>query len=187
MPGRPRGLLDDLGMVIVALCTRVQLKKDGCKSNPIPLDFMAAFTVTRAHLKAACDAQNWDLLDKLLEQDASGINDNALYTDTWGSWWGMLLECVAGGHADGVRVLLKHGADKDLASWGDGIPLTPREAAQDKPPILRLINQKDPVTYTRRSDPDLPTEETARDAAVNRQGAIRDATGLVFPIDDREP
>src|SRR5260221_417424 len=71
-----------------------------CMTNP---------TENRSQLKAACDRQEWAFLDLLLERDATHINDHAVYTDTWGDWWGLLLECVYQGHADGVRVLLKHG------------------------------------------------------------------------------
>ena len=31
---------------------------------------MSTFSVTRAQLKTACDQNNWDLLDKLLEEQA---------------------------------------------------------------------------------------------------------------------
>jgi hypothetical protein len=71
---------------------------------------MAEFEVTRAHLKSAFDQENWDLLDKLLEIDCSRINDNTLFTDTWGDWWGMLVEAVYRRSTDAVSVLLKHGA-----------------------------------------------------------------------------
>lgn len=46
---------------------------------------MTEFEVTRAHLKGAFDQENWDLLDKLLEIDSTRINDNDLFTDTWGT------------------------------------------------------------------------------------------------------
>ena len=144
---------------------------------------MTNFQVTRAHLKNACDAKNWDLLDKLLEISTKHINDNALYTDTWGEWWGLLLQCVYRGHEDGVRVLLKHGADKEVGSWGDCIPISPQEAAADKPAILSLLQAKTRPTYTRQSDPPLPTSESAEDQATNQQGNIRDQTGLVFQTD----
>ena len=61
---------------------------------------MAEFIVTRAHLKKACDTRNWDLLDKLLELSERDIDDKSYYTDTWGEWWGLLLECVYGNHVD---------------------------------------------------------------------------------------
>ncbi|MEM9282298.1 MAG: hypothetical protein AAGA96_10755 [Verrucomicrobiota bacterium] len=143
---------------------------------------MTDFTVTRAHLKNACEKRQWDLLDKLLELDVSGINDKSLFTDTWGSWWGMLLECVLQKQVDGVRVLLAHGADRELAMWGDGFLTTPREAAENQPEILALLDA-DVVTYKRRNDPPLPTEESDRDRAINRQGEVRDGTGLVLPLD----
>ena len=142
------------------------------------------FNVTRAHLKTAFAAEQWDLLDKLLEIDNSSINDNALFTDTWGDWWGMLVEAVRRRSVDGVRVLLKHGAQRDLASWGDGVPFTAFEAAEDKPEILELLTSPKPPVYVRQTDPPLPESESAEEQAVNRQGAIRDHTGLVFRIDD---
>ena len=141
---------------------------------------MPNFQVTRAHLKTACDQQNWDLLDKLLEIDNSRINDNSLYTDTWGSWWGMLLQAVGSGAVEGVKVLLKHGAQRDLASWGDPGGDTPLQAAQGKPEILALLQAAEPPTYIRQTDPPLPQGESPEERAVNRQGEIRDATGLVF-------
>jgi hypothetical protein len=140
------------------------------------------FQVTRAHLKNACDQQNWDLLDKLLEIDASHINDNALFTDTWGSWWGLLFEVVQRNAPDGVRVLLKHGAKRNVGSWGDGLHESPLEVAEGKPAIMALLQEPQRPSYSRRSDPPLPSPEqaTADDRAVNRQGAVRDGTGLIF-------
>lgn len=147
---------------------------------------MTEFKVTRAHLHRAFVAQNWDLLDKLLEMDSSKINDNALFTDTWGEWWGFLLEAVYNDAVDGVRVLLKHGADRTVGNWGDCIPITPLEAAHDNPVILALLQNERPPEYTRQTDPPLPTSETAEDAKINRQGEIRDQAGLVFPTDGLE-
>ena len=141
---------------------------------------MINFTVTRAHLKNACDQQNWDLLDKLLEISNKHINDNALYTDDWGDWWGLLLQCVYADQANGVRVLLKHGAKKKVGRWGDGMAVSPLEAAADKPEILRLLKAKTRPDYVRQTDPPLPVAETAVDQAINQQGQIRDKTGLVF-------
>lgn len=147
---------------------------------------MIAFKVTRAHLKNAVDQKQWDLLDKLLEIDNGRINDNALYTDTWGEWWGMLLECVYQDQIEGVKVLLKHGAKKKLASWGDCMPTTPLEAAAEKPHIRTLLEAKSRPTYTRLTDPPLPQTESPQDQAVNRQGQIRDETGLVFQVDNTD-
>jgi hypothetical protein len=138
------------------------------------------FKVTRAHLKTACDQQNWDLLDKLLEIDSSQINDNSLYTDTWGDWWGMVLETVRLGSVDGLRVLLKHGAERNLASWGDPGGSTPLEAARDKPEILALLQTVGVPAYIRHTDPPLPGRLPTTETAVNRQGEIREATGLAF-------
>lgn len=142
------------------------------------------FKVTRAHLKTACDQQNWDLLDKLLEIDNSLIDDNSLYTDTWGDWWGMLIETVMVGSVTGVKVLLKHGAARDLASWGDPGGNTPLVAAQDKPEILALLQTVERPDYLRQTDPPLPEGESFAERAVNRQGEIREAAGLVFQTDD---
>lgn len=141
---------------------------------------MTLVQMTRAQLKNACDQQNWDLLDHLLEIDNSLINDNALYTDDWGEWWGMLLECIYRNQPDGVRVLLKHGADKNLESWGDCAPTSPLTAAQDNPAILKLLQAQTLPDYTRQTEPPLPIQETAADRAINQQGQVRDQTGLVF-------
>ncbi len=141
---------------------------------------MSDFKVTRAHLKTACDQKNWDLLDKLLEIDSSQINDNSLYTDTWGAWWGMLLESAGSDSIEGVKVLLKHGARRDLASWGDGIEIAPLEIAKDKPEILALLQNSELPEYIRKTDPPLPQGESPEEQAVNRQGEIRNKTGLVF-------
>lgn len=145
---------------------------------------MTQFEVSRAHLKGAFDREDWDLLDKLLEIDCSRINDNSLFTDTWGDWWGMLLEAVYRQSASAVRVLLKHGAQRDLARWGDGIPITALEAAADKPEILALLQNPEPPDYVRRADPELPLAESSQDTAINRQGEIIEATGLAFQTDD---
>ena len=141
---------------------------------------MPSLTVTRAQLKAACDAQNWDLLDVLLAHDSSHIDDPALYTDSWGVWWGMLMETVRNDAIDGVKVLLKHGAQRDLASWGDGMAHTPADVAQDKPAILALLQAAERPTYIRTTDPPLPQGESPEAGAIDRQGQIRDQTGLVF-------
>ena len=151
---------------------------DESHDAPVPL----AKRVTRAHLKSAVDNQQWDLLDLLLEHNASAIDDNALYTDTWGEWWGMLLQCCLRGYPDGVRVLLKHGAKRDAESWGDiGEPMTPKRAARDNPEILALLRSKKRPTYTRTSEPRLP--KSLLNDPVNRQGEIRDRTGLVFQVE----
>jgi hypothetical protein len=141
------------------------------------------FAVTRAHLKTAFDQQHWDLLDKLLEIDNSRINDNRLYTDTWGDWWGMLIEAARNRSVDGVSVLLKHGAQRDLGSWGDGVSFTALEAAEDKPEILALLQSLEPATYVRKTDPALPSAESPEERAVNQQGEIGNKAGLVFQTD----
>jgi hypothetical protein len=147
---------------------------------------MTDFKVTRGHLKCAVDQENWDLLDKLLEIDNSLINDNSLFTDTWGDWWGMLLEAVYKRSADGVRVLLKHGAQRDLARWGDGMSMTAMEAAEDNPEILALLQNPAPPNFVRKTEPELPSADLSKATSVNRQGEIRDATGLVFQIGESE-
>ena len=144
---------------------------------------MTDFQVTRAHLKNACDSQNWDLLDKLLEISTKHIDDKAYYTDSWGEWWGLLLECVYRDDEEGVRVLLKHGADRDIGSWGDCIPRSPKEAAADKPVILSLLNANDRPEYSRKTDPPLPESESEEDRATNLQGEIHQQTGMVFQTD----
>mgnify|MGYP006275120443 CR=1 FL=1 len=139
--------------------------------------------VTRAHLKHAVDTESWDLLDKLLEIDPGRIDDNSLYTDTWGEWWGLLFECVRKGRVTGVRVLLKHGADPSVGNWGDCIPMTPMEAAEDNPEILSLLLAGKRPNYERTSDPPLPEGESAADRAIRRQGEVAEQTGLVFNSD----
>ena len=141
------------------------------------------YQVTRAHLKKACDQRDWDLLDKLLELDDKHINDNALFTDGWGEWWGLLYECVLSEQEDGVRVLLARGAKRHVSSWGDGLELTVLELAEEKPRLLALLQSKTPLTYVRQHEPRLPQSLTAVDEAVNRQGRVRDETGLVFPTE----
>ena len=141
---------------------------------------MPAFAVTRAHLIAACNSGNWDLLDKLLEIDNTHINDLAIYTDTWGEWWGLLQEAVRNNTVDGVRVLLKHGAKRDVESWGDGIAHPVLEVAEDKPAILALLQSPAIPAYVRGTDPQLPALESSDDQTVNAQGEIRDRTGIVF-------
>lgn len=142
-------------------------------------------TITRAHLKNACTLGQWDLLDKLLELDSTHINDRSYYTDTWGEWWGLLHECVLHGREKGVRVLLKHGADRTLGNWGDCIPMTPLEQAkqQGHDAIIALLLETQPPHYQRQTDPQLP-ELDASDQAVNQQGKLRDNTGLIFQGDD---
>ena len=144
---------------------------------------MTEFQVTRAHLKAACEQHDWDLLDRLLDIDRSAIDDNALFTDTWGEWWGLLMQCVLRNQPDGVRVLLKHGADRTRGTWGDCLPLSPEDAAAEGSEILALLQAPGRPTYTRTREPRLPKMDPAELAALERQARIRDQTGLVFPID----
>lgn len=95
----------------------------------------------------------------------------------------MLLECVMQKQIKGVQVLLARGANRGVAMWGDGFMTTPREAAEEQPEILALLDAET-VTYERKTDPELPVGETEKDRAINRQGEIRDGTGLVFPVEE---
>jgi hypothetical protein len=132
--------------------------------------------VSRSQLKAACEQENWDLLDLLLETDPTHLDDKALFTDTWGEWWGLLMEVIYRGSPDGLRVLLKHGANRDVGRWGDGMPQSPLEAAADQPEILTLLQDPARPAYNRQTYPPLP----AADPAFDELGRIRDDTGLVF-------
>ncbi len=133
-------------------------------------------SISRSQLKAACEQENWDLLDLLLETDATHLNDKALFTDTWGDWWGLLMEVIFRKAPDGLRVLLKHGANRDTGRWGDGMPQSPLEAAEGEPEIIALLQDPARSSYSRQSDLPLP----AADPALDKLGRIRDATGLVF-------
>lgn len=91
---------------------------------------MQNYQVTCVHLKLACEQKNWDLLDKLLEIDNSQINDNALFNDTWGEWWGLLFQAIVHDSEDSVKVLLKYNANRDFGSWGVSISCSQRELAK---------------------------------------------------------
>jgi hypothetical protein len=145
---------------------------------------MENLKVTRAHLKNAVEKGNWNLLDKLLEMDASEIDDASLYTDTWGEWWGLLVECIRCQCVEGVKVLLKHGVKKKKGNWGDCIPYTPLEEAEMKKNqiIIDLLKSNERPIYYRKTDPDLPPL-TSKDDLTNKQGEIRDETGLSFPFE----
>lgn len=142
---------------------------------------MPANRTTRAQLLHACETSDADLLDKLLEIDASRINDNALFTDTWGSWWGMLVHAICAGWIDGVKVLLKHNADRNAETWGDGQTFTALEHAADNPEILALLQNPERPVFERVTDPPVP-DTLPTDAAVNHQGEIAERTGLVFQL-----
>ena len=116
------------------------------------------------------------MLDLLLETDATHLNDKALFTDTWGDWWGLLMEVIYRKAPDGLRVLLKHGANRDTSRWGDGMPQSPLEAAEGEPEILALLQDPARSSYSRQSDLPLPAADPARDEL----GRIRDDTGLAF-------
>ena len=145
---------------------------------------MNQYEVTRAHLKKAYELAQWDLLDKLLSLDNSHINDASYFTDTWGEWWGLLLDAVYTDRLTAVQILISHGADTSLGNWGDCLPTTPKEAAVNKPAIMALLKNPDQASYQRISDPELPTDLTERQKRINQQGKIRDETGLIFPVDE---
>jgi hypothetical protein len=42
--------------------------------------------IYRSQLKTACEQENWDLLDLLLETEATHLNNKALFTETWGGF-----------------------------------------------------------------------------------------------------
>jgi hypothetical protein len=42
--------------------------------------------IYRYQLKTACEQENWDLLDLLLETEATHLNNKALFTETWGGF-----------------------------------------------------------------------------------------------------
>jgi hypothetical protein len=139
----------------------------------------ASFTVLRSHLKAACDNRDWDLLDKLLEMDRSAIDDNSMYTDTWGEWWGMLSECVRKKQKQGVHVLLSRGANPDLESWGDCIPTSPKAMAMNDPNLAPLFSEGIEC-YKRETEPELPKTALTE---FDRQGELRDKHGFFFQSD----
>ena len=145
---------------------------------------MSEYQVTRAHLKSAYQLAKWDLLDKLLSIDNSHINDASYFTDTWGEWWGLLLDAVIENRETAVHILLAHGADPAIGNWGDCIPTSPKEAAAEKPKILAILNDPGQANYVRRTDPPLPATLTDKEQRINRQGQIRDETGLIFPVDE---
>jgi len=138
--------------------------------------------VTRAHLKLSIIEKNWDLLDLLLETDNTLINDNALFTDTWGEWWGMLSECIFKEEVTGVKILLKHGADTSKGTWGDCIPVSPIETADDKPIIKALLCGESVAEYKRKTEPILPVL-SEKDKELNKQGDMIKITGLIFNIE----
>ncbi|MCE7870363.1 hypothetical protein DYH09_08305 [bacterium CPR1] len=140
--------------------------------------------VARAQLKRAVEEEHWDLLDRLLELDHSSVNDNSLFTDTWGTWFGALYWCVGRNLRAGVQVLIKHGADPHLQCWGDCLPVSPLELAQEggKASLLPLLTGAEPAVYQRQTDPEIPPETDA-DQAVNLQQEIANATGLTFQVE----
>ena len=136
--------------------------------------------ITRAHLRKAVMEGHWDLLDRLLEIDSSAINDNSLFTDTWGLRWGLLMECVRQDQVTGVSILLQHGANRGLSSWGDGQTSSPLSVARDRKnsEIEGLLSGSKVAQYTRFCDPPVPPlDET--DQAINRKGELLKSKGLI--------
>lgn len=113
--------------------------------------------MSRGLIVKAIRERNWDLLDKILENDNSHINDAKLFTDDWGEWWAPLYECCLGNQVDGVRVLLKHGAKRKQRAWGDGMCSSPLEVAEEKGyhEIVKLLRSKTRPSYQRKTDPEL--------------------------------
>jgi len=151
-------------------------KKEGYTQ---PTNIKNMTVVTRAHLKNAVDNKDWDLLDLLLETDNSRIDDNSLFTDDWGDWWGMLMQCIFTNKITGVHILLKHGVNTSKGSWGDGIAMSPLEAAEKYPKILALLKGDIPAEYNRSKDVKLP-ELTEADLELIKQGENKDKNGFFF-------
>jgi exopolysaccharide biosynthesis protein len=141
-------------------------------------------TITRGHLKKAVDTKNWDLLDKLLELDKTFINDRKYYTDGWGAWYGLLIECIHQESIDCVKVLVNHGVDKTLGVWGDCEEVDPIQFARDRKQdeILVILESNSIPLYTRATNPDIPDLDE-KENTVNRRADIADKTGLVFPLE----
>ena len=142
-------------------------------------------SVSRALIKQAIEERDWDLLDKLLDNDNSHVNDAKLFTDDWGEWWAPLYECCLGDQVEGVRVLLMHGAKRKQRAWGDGMCSSPLELAEEKGyhEIVELLRSKSRPTYVRTSDPPIPPL-TNDDSALHGQSEITEKTGLVFPLEN---
>ncbi len=140
--------------------------------------------ITRGHLKKAVDTKNWDLLDRLLEIDKTFIDDRKYYTDGWGAWYGLLIECIHQESTIGVKVLVKHGVDKTLGVWGDCEEVDPiqlaRERKQDE--ILGILESSSIPVYERTTNPDIPDLEE-KENIVNQRADIADKSGLVFPLE----
>jgi exopolysaccharide biosynthesis protein len=141
-------------------------------------------TITRGHLKKAVDTKHWDLLDKMLEIDKTFINDRKYYTDGWGAWYGLLIECIHKESLDGVKVLIKHGVDKTLGVWGDCEEVDPIQFAKERKQgeILVILESDASVSYERKTNPAIPDLDD-KENIVNRRGDIADSTGLVFPLE----
>ena len=138
-------------------------------------------SITRAHLKKALDSRDWDLFDQLLVIDSSYINDPQVYTDTWGAWWGFLMECIREKSSTGVTILLKHGADRNVGLSGDCESMSPFEAASmfKTDEILTILRSNSTPVYKRTKDSPVPSLN-ADDVAINKQGEIRDRAGILF-------
>lgn len=83
-------------------------------------------------LKDAVARQDAETLAALLAQSSKNINAERVFEDTWGEWWGLLYEAVCNRWAEGVQILLRHGADPALEAVGDGMNYSPLEVAREK-------------------------------------------------------
>jgi hypothetical protein len=140
--------------------------------------------ITRGHLKKAVDEKNWDLLDKILSIDKSFLDDRRYYTDGWGTWYGLLIECIRQSSLEGVKILIKHGVDKTLGVWGDCNEMDPIQFAreQNEVDILNLLTSDSIPVYIRTTDPIIP-DLTEKESIVDKRIDIADSTGLVFPLE----
>ena len=117
---------------------------------------MKTIQVTRELLRKACKTENWNFLDKLLETDNSMIDDEFMFSDIYGDYWGLLMECIYRNSSEGVTILLKHGANREIGRWGDNSPQSPHEAAAENLLIIQLLETAEPPKYHREKDPKIP-------------------------------
>ncbi len=135
---------------------------------------------------------NLDLLDLLLEKDDQNINNNSMFTDTWGEWWGLLFQMVLNRSVEGVSLLLKNGAEPPIKNWGDCIEMAPVELAHDLldkaenqkdinilKDIIELLQNPDSARYIRKTNPPIP-ELTDKERAIDRAADVQANTGLRF-------
>jgi hypothetical protein len=140
--------------------------------------------INRIHLKKALDEKNWDLLDLLLEIDNSNINDPSYYSDTWGSYWGLLVECIFHREFQGILILLNHGIDKEIGVWGDGPRVSALEIAKEKKmfDVIDLLNSTNIPKFLRASNPPIP-DLNVREKIIDDKFKTNIKNGVVFPLD----